>query len=140
MELKHFTLEGANATLPLVKSIMADVSTSWKRIKAIDTEINKMLCSTLGGEEVDTDIAEKLNEEAGDCYDKFTNGIKEVNDLGVLVLDMENFAVGFTSVINEKVQVYVFRFEEDSKIKFYRNIEANGELTPIEELKVNEKI
>jgi len=138
MELKHFTLKGANATLPLVKSIMADVSTSWKRFKAIDLEINKMLCNTLEGEKVDTDLAEELKDEAGDCYDKFNEGIEEINGLGVIVLNFDDFTVGFTSVINEKVQVYVFRPEEDSEIKFYRNIEADGELTPIEEL--NEKV
>jgi len=138
MELKHFSLEGANATLPLVKSIITDIDQSWKKLQSIDSELNTLLCETLNDSEISIDIAEELRAKAGSYYDKFQSSLKEMNELGVILLDMENFSVGFTTVINEKVQVYVFRPEEDSEIKFYRNIEADGELTPIEEL--NEKV
>lgn len=105
VEIRYFTLEEANKTLPLVKQIVMDILNSSREMRLI-------------AEDLDGKIEE--NQQIQDLAEKITGFIKELEDLGCEYKDW-NFTVGlvdFPAILGGEEVYLCWRTDED-EISYY---------------------
>ncbi|MBK7104634.1 MAG: DUF2203 domain-containing protein [Ignavibacteriae bacterium] len=107
-EIKYFTPEEANKTLPLVKKIVRDILDYSFELKTISDSVNG---------EIDE------NREAQNLIRKTRGFINELEEIGCFYKDW-NFNVGlvdFPSIINNE-EVYLCWKSDEEKIIYYHGI------------------
>lgn len=108
-ELKYFTPQEANRTLPLVKQIVRDILNNAFKIKII--------AESSGGETENTEVVKHLVWQ-------INSFMKELNDIGCTYKDW-NFKIGlvdFPAVIDGEEVLLCWRSDEPD-IRFYHGIE-----------------
>jgi len=108
-EIKYFTPQEANRTLPLVKQIVRDILNNASQIKII--------AESFGGNIENNHDIQRLIVE-------INSFIKELNDIGCDYKDL-NFQVGlvdFPTIIDNEEVLLCWRSDEED-IRFYHGIE-----------------
>jgi hypothetical protein len=108
-ELKYFTPQEANKTLPLVKMIVRDILNNAFEIKTI--------AESLGGKL-------ESNQEIKNLASQIDSCLNELNEIGCFYKDW-NFQIGlvdFPSVIEGEEVLLCWRSDE-TEIRFYHSLE-----------------
>lgn len=122
--LKRFTLEEANAMLPLVRSIVADICQAFRSVTGRRSDLHRILRkgSLSSGQLYDDEIAESradLQEE----YDSIWRYREELESLGVLLRHPEAGYIEFPSVVLGRDAFLSWHLGEDC-ILYWRDVEA----------------
>ena len=118
---KRFTIAEANAMLPLVKSIAADICQIFKRVTGRRADLHRLLRrgARHSGSQYDDEMAESradLQEE----YDQIWQYREELESLGLLLRQPEDGAIEFPSRIDEHDVYLCWQLGEDS-VQYYRD-------------------
>ena len=126
---KTFTVEGANATLPLVKVIVKDVMGKWKelghfRAELADAEVHGL--SDRRKKHIREEV-ERIEHEIEGC-------VREIADLGASIKDFEIGLVDFPMKQGNRTVLLCWRSDEP-RITHWHDFEAGfAGRRPIEEL------
>lgn len=122
---KRFTVEEANAMLPLVRSIVSDICGIFNNVTSRRVELHRLLRKRekSSGEQYDDEVAESrtdLQEE----YDKIWNYREELETLGVLLRQPERGWVEFPAKFNGNDAFLSWRLGEN-EIIYWREIDSS---------------
>jgi hypothetical protein len=100
MKSKLVTVEEANRMLPLLRSIVVDIRTSWDKIITKRTEL-ECLEKSRSPKERDSDDAEHVEElklDLNTLIERINSYIREVEDLGCFVEEFKRGVINFPSL------------------------------------------
>jgi hypothetical protein len=118
--LKHFTVEQANATLPLVRRIVQDIVTQYR---AWNEKLNEIDLVAASGRASDNEIASRLELEAQVLAREIESFRRELADLGI---EMKHPGIGlidFPSTMGSRPIYLCWRLGE-SEVGFWHEIHA----------------
>ena len=122
--LKRFTLDEANAMLPLVRSIVSDICEVFRTVTGRRTDLYRLLRKGVrkAGQVYDDEVAESradLQEE----YDQIWRYREELESLGVLLRQADEGWIEFPASIVGRDAFYSWRLGEEH-IQFWRDADA----------------
>lgn len=122
--LKRFTLEEANAMLPLVKSIVSDIREVFRTVIGRRTDLHRLLRkgARTSGQLYDDEVAESradLQEE----YDQIWRFREELESLGVFLRQPEEGWIEFPASMVGREAFFSWRLGEE-QIAFWREADA----------------
>lgn len=122
--LKRFTLDEANAMLPLVRSIVSDICEVFRTVTGRRTDLYRLLRKGVrkAGQVYDDEVAESradLQEE----YDQIWRYREELESLGVFLRQPDEGWIEFPASIVGRDAFYSWRLGEEH-IQFWREAEA----------------
>ncbi|MCA9133345.1 MAG: DUF2203 family protein [Planctomycetales bacterium] len=121
---KRFTIEEANAMLPLVRSIAADICNVFRSVTGRRADLHRILRkgSLSSGQQYDDEIAESradLQEE----YDLIWQYREELESLGVLLRHPEQGQIEFPAVVLGREAYFSWHLGEES-IRHWRDADS----------------
>lgn len=121
---KRFSLEEANAMLPLVRSIVSDVCNVFRAVTSRRADLHRILRkgSLSSGPQYDDEIAESradLQEE----YDLIWRYREELESLGVILRHPEEGHIEFPTLVIGREAFLSWHLGEDS-IRYWRDAES----------------
>ena len=122
--LKRFTLDEANAMLPLVRSIVSDIREVFRTVIGRRTDLHRLLRKGVrtAGQLYDDEVAESradLQEE----YDQIWRFREELESLGVFLRQPEEGWIEFPASLVGRDAFFSWRLGE-SQIEFWREAAA----------------
>jgi hypothetical protein len=119
-EMKQFTVEQANATLPLVRRIVQDVVTHYR---AWNEKLNEIDLVAASGRAADNDLADRLGAEAQAIAREIESFRRELADLGIEMKDPGIGLIDFPSTMGSRPIYLCWRLGE-SDVGFWHEIHA----------------
>ena len=119
-EMKQFTVEQANATLPLVRRIVQDVVTHYR---AWNEKLNEIDLVAASGRAADNDLADRLGAEAQAIAREIESFRLELADLGIEMKDPGIGLIDFPSTMGSRPIYLCWRLGE-SDVGFWHEIHA----------------
>ena len=121
---KYFTVDEANAMLPLVRSIVGDICSIFKRVTGRRSDLHRLLRrgKRTSGTQYDDEMAESradLQEE----YDQIWHYREELESLGVLLRQPEDGMIEFPSFVGDTEAYLCWQLGQE-EIRYWR--EANN--------------
>ena len=121
---KRFTVDEANAMLPLVKSIVSDIQAAFRSVTGRRSVIRRLLrpSSRGAGTQYDDEVAESkadLQQE----FDRIGQFRDELESLGILLRKPEDGCIEFPTLIGGREAFLTWELGE-GEIRYYR--EANS--------------
>jgi hypothetical protein len=122
--LKRFTLEEANAMLPLVRSIVADICQAFRSVTGRRADLHRILRkgSLTSGQVYDDEIAESRADLQLE-YDSIWKYREELESLGVHLRHPEEGHIEFPSTILGRDAFLSWHLGEDS-ISYWRDADS----------------
>ena len=117
---RHFTVEQANATLPLVRRIVQDIVTQFRLWNEKMNEIDLVAAS---GRAADNDIASRLEAEAQVLAREIEGFRRELADLGIEMKDPGIGLIDFPSTMGSRPIYLCWRLGE-SEVGYWHEIHA----------------
>ena len=119
-DLKQFTVEQANATLPLVKRIVDDIVAQHRLWHEKLLEIDLVAAS---GRASDAELAERLAREAQVIAREIETFRRELVSLGIQLKDARLGLIDFASTMGERPILLCWRLGEP-EVQFWHDPEA----------------
>ena len=122
--LKRFTLEEANAMLPLVRSIVSDIREVFRTVTGRRADLHRLLRKGVrkAGQVYDDEVAESradLQEE----YDQIWRYREELESLGVFLRQPEEGWIEFPALVQGRDAFYSWQLGE-TLIAFWRESDS----------------
>jgi hypothetical protein len=117
---KQFTVEQANATLPLVRRIVQDIVTQYR---AWNEKLNEIDLVAASGRAADNDVADRLAAEAQSLAREIEGFRRELADLGIEMKDPGIGLIDFPSTMGSRPIYLCWRLGE-SDVGFWHEIHA----------------
>lgn len=118
---KQFTLAQATATLPLVRHIVGDIMTEYRRWQELVREFEVVAASSRA--EMPDPRAEQLQRQAQSLATDIESFVAELAALGVQFKGYDLGLVDFPSELDGRAVLLCWRFDEPS-IGFYHDADA----------------
>jgi hypothetical protein len=118
--MKQFTVEQANATLPLVRRIVQDVVTHYR---AWNEKLNEIDLVAASGRAADNEIADQLAAEAQSIAREIESFRRELADLGIEMKDPGIGLIDFPSAAGSRPIYLCWRLGEP-EVAFWHEIHA----------------
>ena len=118
--MKQFTVEQANATLPLVRRIVQDIVTQYR---AWNEKLNEIDLVAASGRATDNDTADRLAAEAQSLAREIESFRRELADLGIDLQDPGIGLIAFPSTMGSRPIYLCWRLGE-SEVGFWHEIHA----------------
>lgn len=118
--MKRFTVEQANATLPLVKRIVADAVAQHRLWREKLLEIDLVAAS---GRASDAELAERLAGEAQAIAREIESFRRELVSLGIELKDARLGLIDFASMIGDRPVLLCWRLGEP-EVRFWHEVDA----------------
>jgi hypothetical protein len=118
--MKQFTVEQANATLPLVRRIVQDVVTHYR---AWNEKLNEIDLVAASGRAADNEIADRLGAEAQVLAKEIESFRRELADLGIEMKDPGIGLIDFPSTMGSRPVYLCWRLGE-TEVGFWHEIHA----------------
>ena len=119
-DMKQFTVEQANATLPLVKRIVEDIVAQHRLWHEKLLEIDLVAAS---GRASDAELAERLAREAQGIAREIETFRRELVSLGIQLKDARLGLIDFASTMGERPILLCWRLGEP-EVQFWHDPEA----------------
>lgn len=119
-EMKQFTVEQANATLPLVRRIVEDVVLHYKVWSEKILEIDLVAAS---GRAADAVLAERLAHDAQSIAREIDGFRRELAELGILLKDPAIGLIDFPGTMGDRPVLLCWRLGE-AEIAFWHDLNA----------------
>lgn len=121
---KRFTVEESNAMLPLVKSIVADISEIFRNVTGRRADLHRLLRkgSRSAGDVYDDEVAESRSDLQTE-YDRIWQYREELESLGVFLRQSEDGEIEFPTMIDNRQAFYSWRMGEES-VSYWRYADA----------------
>jgi len=117
---KQFTVEQANATLPLVRRIVQDVVTHYR---AWNEKLNEIDLVAASGRAADNAVADRLAAEAQSIAREIESFRRELADLGIEMKDPGIGLIDFPSSMGSRPIFLCWRLGEP-EVAFWHEIHA----------------
>ena len=117
---KQFTVEQANATLPLVRRIVQDVVTHYR---AWNEKLNEIDLVAASGRAADNEIASRLESEAQAIARDIEAFRRELGELGIEMKDPGIGLIDFPSMMGSRLVYLCWRLGEP-EVGFWHEIDA----------------
>ena len=117
---RQFTVEQANATLPLVRRIVQDVVTHYR---AWNEKLNEIDLVAASGRATDNELADRLALEAQSLARDIESFRRELADLGIEMKDPGIGLIDFPSTMGSRPVYLCWRLGE-SEVAFWHEIHA----------------
>jgi hypothetical protein len=118
--MKDFTVEQANATLPLVRRIVQDIVTQYR---AWNEKLNEIDLVAASGRASDNETASRLETEAQSLAREIEAFRRELTDLGIEMKDPGIGLIDFPSTMGSRPIYLCWRLGE-SEVGFWHEIHA----------------
>jgi hypothetical protein len=118
--MKQFTVEQANATLPLVRKIVEDIVTQYRLWNEKLNEIDLVAAS---GRATDAETAERLANEAQSLARDIESFRRELADLGIQIKDPGIGLIDFPSLMGSRSVFLCWRLGEP-EVAFWHELNA----------------
>jgi hypothetical protein len=119
-EMKQFTVEQANATLPLVRRIVQDVVTHYR---AWNEKLNEIDLVAASGRASDNEVADRLAAEAQSIAREIESFRRELADLGIEMKDPGIGLIDFPGTMGSRPIYLCWRLGEP-EVGFWHEIHA----------------
>ncbi|HEX4320804.1 MAG TPA: DUF2203 domain-containing protein [Acidobacteriaceae bacterium] len=112
--MKTFTLEEAQAMLPLVESLLNRALDSKRAAEEIDSELSSLSrrIHTSGGMTVDVGKVAARRSELEQCIQRIRETIAEIDEIGVQVKDLDTGLLDFPCRIDDEVVLLCWKSGE----------------------------
>jgi hypothetical protein len=117
---KQFTVEQANATLPLVRRIVQDIVTHYR---AWNEKLNEIDLVAASGRASDNELADRLAAEAQNLAREIESFRRELGDLGIEMKDPGIGLIDFPSMMGNRSIYLCWRLGE-ADVAFWHEIHA----------------
>ena len=117
---RHFTVEQANATLPLVRRIVQDIVTQYR---AWNEKLNEIDLVAASGRAADNELADQLAAEAQSLARDIESFRRELSELGIEMKDPGIGLIDFPSQMGSRPVYLCWRLGE-SEVGFWHEIHA----------------
>ena len=117
---KHFTVEQANATLPLVRRIVQDIVTHYR---AWNEKLNEIDLVNASGRATDNEVAGRLEAEAQSLAREIESFRRELTELGIEMKDPGIGLIDFPSTVGSRAVYLCWRLGE-AEVAFWHEIHA----------------
>jgi hypothetical protein len=118
--MKQFTVEQANATLPLVRKIVEDIVTQYR---LWNEKLNEIDLVAAAGRASDADTAERLAGEAQSLARDIESFRRELAELGIQIKDPGIGLIDFPSTMGNRSVFLCWRLGEP-EVAFWHEINA----------------
>ena len=118
--MKQFTVEQANATLPLVRRIVQDIVTNYR---AWNEKLNEIDLVAASGRAADTELADRLSGEAQAIAREIESFRRELTELGIEMKDPGIGLIDFPSMMGSRPIYLCWRLGEP-EVGFWHEIHA----------------
>lgn len=119
--MRHFTVEQANRTLPLVRKIVDDIVASYERWQ--DAVRGFELASAGVRADLPDHRAESLQRETQRLAAEITGFVRELNELGVQFKGYDLGLVDFPSLLNERT-IYLCWQRGEPDVRFWHEVDG----------------
>ena len=119
-DMKLFTVEQANATLPLVKRIVEDIVVQYRLWNEKLLEIDLVAAS---GRAADAEIGERLAEQAQAIARDIDSFDRELAQLGIQLKDRGLGLIDFPSMMGDRPILLCWRLGEP-EVAFWHDVDA----------------
>ena len=118
--MRHFTVEQANATLPLVRRIVQDIVTQYR---VWNEKLNEIDLVAASGRAADAEIAGRLANEAQSLAREIEGFRRELADLGIQIKDPGMGLIDFPSTMGTRPVFLCWRLGE-AEVAYWHEINA----------------
>ena len=118
--MKHFTVEQANATLPLVRRIVQDIVTQYR---IWNEKLNEIDLVAASGRAADAELANRLASEAQSIAREIESFRRELADLGIQIKDPGMGLIDFPSTMGTRPVFLCWRLGE-ADVSYWHEINA----------------
>ncbi|HET9424129.1 MAG TPA: DUF2203 domain-containing protein [Gemmatimonadaceae bacterium] len=118
--MKQFTVEQANATLPLVRKIVEDIV---RQYRVWNEKLNEIDLVAASGRAGDAEIADRLANEAQSLAREIEGFRRELADLGIQIKDPGIGLVDFPSTMGNRPVFLCWRLGEPD-VGFWHEVNA----------------
>lgn len=118
--MKQFTVEQANATLPLVRKIVEDIVTQYR---IWNEKLNEIDLVAASGRAADAALADRLANEAQSLAREIEGFRRELADLGIQIKDPGIGLIDFPSTMGNRTVLLCWRLGEPD-IAFWHEVNA----------------
>jgi hypothetical protein len=125
--MKIFTLQEANALLPSIKTIVAGIQRSHRRLSYFKDEAKEAAsCADQGGGGIENGV------EYATLLTNLTTQTSELEALGVQLKDFERGLVDFPSLRDGRVVLLCWQMGEGDELEWWHDVDAGfGGRTPL---------
>jgi hypothetical protein len=118
--MKQFTVEQANATLPLVRRIVQDIVTQYR---AWNEKLNEIDLVAASGRAADNEVADRLGAEAQAIARDIEAFRRELTDLGIEMKDPGLGLIDFPCTMGSRPVYLCWRLGEP-EVAFWHEVNA----------------
>jgi hypothetical protein len=118
--MKQFTVEQANATLPLVRRIVQDIDTQYR---AWNEKLNEIDLVAASGRAADNEVADRLGAEAQAIARDIEAFRRELTDLGIEMKDPGLGLIDFPGTMGSRPVYLCWRLGEP-EVAFWHEVNA----------------
>jgi hypothetical protein len=118
--MKQFTVEQANATLPLVRRIVQDIVTQYR---AWNEKLNEIDLVAASGRAADNEVADRLGAEAQAIARDIEAFRRELTDLGIEMKDPGLGLIDFPGTMGSRPVYLCWRLGEP-EVAFWHEVNA----------------
>jgi hypothetical protein len=118
--MKQFTVEQANATLPLVRRIVQDIVTQYR---AWNEKLNEIDLVAASGRAADNEVADRLGAEAQAIARDIEAFRRELTDLGIEMKDPGQGLIDFPGTMGSRPVYLCWRLGEP-EVAFWHEVDA----------------
>ena len=119
-QIRRFTVEQANATLPLVRRIVVDIVAQYR---VWNEKLNEIDLVAASGRAADAEVAERLAHEAQAIAREIEGFRRELAALGIEIKDKGIGLIDFPSMMGDKPILLCWRLGE-SEVGFWHDENA----------------
>jgi hypothetical protein len=123
--MKTFTLDEAQALLPVLESLLKQAIESKRAAETVETDLSELARRIYlsGGMKVDTSKVGKIRAEMESHLQKVRENIAEIDAIGVQVKDLETGLLDFPFRLDDDVVLLCWRVGESS-IEHWHGVDA----------------
>lgn len=118
--MKRFTVEQANATLPLVRRIVEDIVAQYR---IWNEKLNEIDLVAASGRAADAEIAARLTNEAQSIAREIEGFRRELAALGIQIKDQGIGLIDFPSTMGDRPILLCWRLGE-AEVAYWHDIDA----------------
>lgn len=126
MKSKLLTIHEANRMLPLLRSIVVDIRSSWNQIITRRGELESLEKGQRDGQMSEAEKAqiEELKTELNVLIERINNYIREVEDLGCFVEEFKRGIINFPSLYHGR-KVFLCWGLDDEAVEFWHELDES---------------
>ncbi len=125
MKSKLLTIHEANRMLPLLRSIVVDIRSSWNQIISKRSELESLEKSKRDDQgDHDNQEIEELKTELNLLIERINNYIREVEDLGCFVEEFKRGIINFPSLYHGR-KVFLCWGLDDESVEFWHELDES---------------